>query len=139
MKSESIDRVLEHWELEEWLNHTPNIYRDSEATALFLSILMNQIRPHYKKIEFEPPGMIESIFSPVYGDVQEWVPKWIMPPIERTFKENCKIKTIVRAYFDRRIEVYDNSEKLREICDRMAALTNGNFKIYSKGELKYLY
>lgn len=103
------------------LENLCDVYRDSEATGYFLAILLDQIKPYYPKVHFEAPGIIECLIGPAYGDLQE------------------KDKTIVRVYFDRKVEIFDDNQKLKEICNRMASLSNGNFRIYSKGELKYLY
>ena len=125
MKSEGIEHQFDQHEMESWLGPVSEIRRNSMANALFVTILMNQIKPYYKQAEFEPPGMFEVLMSPIYGELHSI--------------DNKEKKIIVKLYFDRKIEICDDNEKLKEICHRMASLTDGNFKIYSKGELKYIY
>ena len=130
----SLDRVCNGL-----LANISEIHKDSEAVGLFLGILIDQIKPYYKKVNFVVPGVIEILMSPVYGELQEWTSKGIMLSIDQKFKKNCEKKTLVKAYFDRKIEICDDNIELKRICREMAEMTDGNFKIYSKGELKYLY
>ena len=105
----------------ELLGYMSKIHRTNEAMGMFLGIMIDVLKPCYKKLEIEPPNAINIIMSPIYGDLVG------------------DDKVLVRMYSDRKIEIWNSDENLKKLCEEMVSMTDGNFRIYPKGALKYLF
>jgi len=93
----------------------------NEAMGIFFGIMVDALKPYYKELELEPPGVFKILVSPIYADLVDGK------------------KPLVRMYFDRKVEILEDNENVKRVCNEMVSMTNGNFRIYPKGALKYLF